>query len=90
MTGCCFTDNRDRADFAVIWDIETMPDLSQFKQGTPVYPEDSTTLLIMIGRQELDIPCDNYPVLSGAGINGQIYYGHKSLRFILATMAKKS
>ena len=71
-TGCRFTKDVNQADFAVIWDIDSMPDLSQFKQGTPVYPEDSTTLLIMLGRQELDMPTDKYPIISGAGIDGQI------------------
>ncbi len=71
-TGCRFTEDTKQADFAVVWDIGNMPNLSQFKQGTPVYPEDSTTLLIMIGRQEIDMPYDNYPILSGAGIDGQI------------------
>lgn len=48
-TGCRFTGDIKKADFAVIWDINNMPDLSKFKQGTAVYPEDSTTLLIMVG-----------------------------------------
>ena len=47
-TGCRFTSDKKQADFAVIGDINNMPDLSQFKQGTPVYPEDSTILLIML------------------------------------------
>ena len=73
-TGCSFTEDTQQTDFAVIWDINNMPDLSQFKQGTPVYPEDSTTLLIMVGRQEIDMPypSDKYPILSGAGIDGEI------------------
>ncbi len=74
-TGCRFTSNTQQADFAVIWDMNNMPDVSQFKQGTPVYPEDSTTLLIMVGRQEIDVPSNNYPILSGAGIDGQIIMG---------------
>ena len=74
-TGCRFTKDTSLADFAVIWDIENMPGLSQFKQGTPVYPEDSTTLLIMVGRQEMDMPSDKYPILSGAGIDEQITMG---------------
>ncbi|MGD1921712.1 MAG: phosphonate C-P lyase system protein PhnH [Pleurocapsa sp.] len=74
-TGCRFAENTSQADFAVVWNPDNMPDLSQFKQGTPVYPEDPTTLLIMVGRQEMDMPCDNYPTLSGAGINGQITMG---------------
>ena len=73
-TGCRFAENTSQADFAIIWDLNNMPDLSQFKQGTPVYPEDSTTLLIMVGRQEMDMPypSDKYPILSGAGIDGEI------------------
>ena len=73
-TGCSFTNDTQKADFAVIWDINNMPELSQFKQGTPIYPEDSTTLLIMIGKQEIDMPypSDKYPILSGAGIDGEI------------------
>jgi alpha-D-ribose 1-methylphosphonate 5-triphosphate synthase subunit PhnH len=71
-TGCRFSEDIKQADFAIIWDINNMPDLSQFKQGIPVYPEDSTTLLIMVGRQELNFPTEKYPILSGAGINQQI------------------
>ena len=73
-TGCSFTEDTQQADFAVICNLENMPDLCQFKQGTQVYPEDSTTLLIMIGRQEIDMPypSNKYPILSGAGIDGEI------------------
>ena len=76
-TGCSFTEDTQQADFAVIWDINNMPDLSQFKQGTPVYPEDSSTLLIMLGKHEIDMPypSDKYPILSGAGIDGEITMG---------------
>ncbi|MDJ0571661.1 MAG: phosphonate C-P lyase system protein PhnH [Pleurocapsa sp. MO_192.B19] len=74
-TGCRFTSDTQQADFAVVWNLDNMPDVSQFKQGTPVYPEDSTTLLIMVGRQEIDMPSNNYPILSGAGIDGQITMG---------------
>ena len=74
-TGCGFTGDTNKADFAIIWNIENMPDISKFKQGTPVYPEDSTTLLMMVGRHEIDMPSDKYPILSGAGIDGQITLG---------------
>ena len=50
-TGCRFCEDINLADFALIWDLDSMPDLSQFKQGTPVYPEDSTTLLITLGAK---------------------------------------
>lgn len=69
-TGCRFANDTKQADFAVIWDINNMPNLSQFKQGTPVYPEDSTTLLIMVGaiRESLR----QQQKLTGAGIDGKI------------------
>ena len=71
-TGCRFTENAKQADFAVIWDIDNMPPLSQFKQGTPVYPEDSTTLLIQLeGFYETPLR-QNQTTLTGAGINQQI------------------
>ena len=71
-TGCRFTEDTSLADFAVIWDIENMPDLSQFKQGTPVYPEDSTTLLITVGAKGFSPSLDRLPTLTGAGIDEQI------------------
>ena len=70
-TGCRFTKDTQQADFALIWDIDNMPDLEQFKQGTPVYPEDSTTLLITV-KARFSLTSDKSPVLTGAGINGQI------------------
>ena len=69
-TGCRFAENTSQADFAVIWDLNNMPDLSQFKQGTPVYPEDSTTLLIMVETfYETSL---QQQTLTGAGIDEQI------------------
>ena len=69
-TGCSFTGDTKQADFAVICDVDNMPDLSQFKQGTPVYPEDSTTLLITVGAiRESPLQAQ---ILTGAGINQQI------------------
>lgn len=70
-TGCSFTEDTQQTDFAVIWDINNMPDLSQFKQGTQVYPEDSTTLLIMVGTNNVRANSRS-PQLTGAGINEQI------------------
>lgn len=75
-TGCRFTEVTQQADFAVIWNLDNMPDLCQFKQGTPVYPEDSTTLLITVNAID-DIRASNHlplqrQTLTGAGINKQI------------------
>lgn len=71
-TGCRFTEDTKQADFAVIWDIENMPSLSQFKNGTPVYPEDSATLLITVGEKGFSLSLDRLPTLTGAGIDEQI------------------
>ena len=71
-TGCRFTKDTKQADFVIIWDIDNMPDLSKFKQGTPVYPEDSTTLLITVGGIRESPPSNNLPIIKGAGINRQI------------------
>ena len=71
-TGCRFTGDTKQADFAVIWDLNNMPDLSKFKQGTPVYPEDSTTLLITVEKFHETFLQQQMPILTGAGINQQI------------------
>ncbi|NEQ98675.1 MAG: phosphonate C-P lyase system protein PhnH [Cyanothece sp. SIO2G6] len=47
-TGCRFTADPQMADFAVISDVATAPDLDQFCFGTPEYPEASTSLLIQL------------------------------------------
>ncbi len=70
-TGCHFTKDAKQADFAVIWNIDNMPDLFQFSQGTPIYPEDSTTLLITVGTYH-DKSLQQRKTLTGAGINGEI------------------
>lgn len=70
-TGCRFTEDTKQADFALIWDIENMLNLSQFKQGTPVYPEDSTTLLITVVTNDVRANSRS-PQLTGAGIDKQI------------------
>lgn len=71
-TGCRFIEDTKQADFAVIGDINNMPPLSQFKQGTPVYPENSTTLLITVEEKDFSLTSSNLPILTGAGINQQI------------------
>ncbi|MBX2862398.1 MAG: phosphonate C-P lyase system protein PhnH [Leptolyngbyaceae cyanobacterium MAG.088] len=47
-TGCRFTNNPQASDFAVIWQIDTAPALSEFSWGTAEYPEASTSLLIQL------------------------------------------
>ena len=69
-TGCRFTEDSSQADFAVIWNLDSMPDLSEFKLGTPVYPENSTTLIVQVANY--DRATANHKLLKGAGINGQI------------------
>lgn len=70
-TGSRFTKDTNKADFAVIWNLDNMPSLSQFKQGTPVYPEDSTTLLIQVESYQ-GTSLREQQILTGAGINEQI------------------
>ncbi|WP_019502512.1 phosphonate C-P lyase system protein PhnH [Pseudanabaena sp. PCC 6802] len=47
-TGCQFATEPNRADFAVISQIDAMPELDRFNWGTHEQPEASTTLLIQI------------------------------------------
>ena len=51
-TGCRFTTDPNTADFAIIVDVESAPDLDQFGYGTPEYPEASTSLLMQIPSME--------------------------------------
>ncbi|MGF1524941.1 MAG: phosphonate C-P lyase system protein PhnH [Leptolyngbyaceae cyanobacterium] len=47
-TGCEFTVDSQAADFALIWDTATAPSLNTFQQGSPEYPEVSTSLFIQL------------------------------------------
>ncbi|NEQ54904.1 MAG: phosphonate C-P lyase system protein PhnH [Leptolyngbya sp. SIO3F4] len=49
-TGCRFTDNPQVANFAIIWDLNSAPHLSEFSWGTAEYPESSTSLLIQLSE----------------------------------------
>lgn len=51
-TGCRFTDQTQKADFALINDMATMPNLEDFSWGTAAYPEASTSLLIQLPTLE--------------------------------------
>lgn len=47
-TGCLMTDHLPTADFALIWDVAAMPELSAFNWGNPTHPEASTSLLLQL------------------------------------------
>ena len=60
------TDNPADADFALVTQTGVLPDLSAFRQGTDIYPDRSTTLLVSVealGRGKS-------LTLSGPGIDG--------------------
>ncbi|ESA35567.1 phosphonate c-p lyase system protein [Leptolyngbya sp. Heron Island J] len=63
-TGCRFTDVPRAADFAVIWQLATAPDLAEFSWGTAEYPEASTSLLIQLPELTGGVPV----TLQGPGI----------------------
>jgi alpha-D-ribose 1-methylphosphonate 5-triphosphate synthase subunit PhnH len=63
-SGCGFTDEPQKADFAIINNCHLMPSLSAFNQGTDEEPEASTTLLIQIENLKAGVPVN----LSGPGI----------------------
>lgn len=65
-TGCRFTDSPCYADFALIRDAVSMPELSTFNSGTVEKPEASTTLLI----QGTDLQGNQAVSLTGPGILG--------------------
>lgn len=66
-TGCQLTENPKSADFALIYDLETLPELSCFHWGTELEPESSTTLLIPVSSWESGLPV----ALKGPGILGE-------------------
>lgn len=57
-TGCCFTSSPQMADFALIGQIDSLLDLTNFNTGTPEYPEASTTLLIQVERLDQGKPVE--------------------------------
>lgn len=67
-TGCRFTAHPEAADFAVMIDCETMPNLDEFKWGTAEYPEASTSLLIQLPSLHVG----DTVTLQGPGILGAI------------------
>jgi alpha-D-ribose 1-methylphosphonate 5-triphosphate synthase subunit PhnH len=63
-TGCRFTEDPEKADFALIQDLATLGELSIFNWGTAEKPETSTTLLIQLESFETG----KTVILTGAGI----------------------
>jgi alpha-D-ribose 1-methylphosphonate 5-triphosphate synthase subunit PhnH len=68
-TGARLVNDPAQATFAVISDVASMPALKTFGQGTPDYPDRSTTLLIQVERLE-----SSGHAFEGAGINGRIAF----------------
>ncbi len=67
-TGCRFTPDPHRADFALITDLATAPALTEFNFGNAEYPEASTTLLMQLPTLAGGAPVS----LQGPGIQGAI------------------
>ncbi|NEN88727.1 MAG: phosphonate C-P lyase system protein PhnH [Okeania sp. SIO3H1] len=67
-TGCHFTENSQIADFAVIKNIQTIPNLSNFHHGTAEEPENSTTLFV----QGANLESGDKVILTGPGILEEI------------------
>lgn len=64
-TGARISSTPDEADFAVAADVRAMPRISSFKQGTPEFPDRSTTLILQVES----IKADGFQ-FAGPGING--------------------
>ncbi|PSN18179.1 phosphonate C-P lyase system protein PhnH [filamentous cyanobacterium CCP5] len=66
--GCPITTDPQQADFALIADIASAPDLTAFRWGSAEYPEDSTTVLIQLPRLDGGVPV----TLQGPGIQSTL------------------
>lgn len=65
-TGAPLTDDPARAAFALIRDPARCPPLARFAQGTPAYPDTSTTLVLALDRIAAGVGLH----LTGPGIRG--------------------
>jgi alpha-D-ribose 1-methylphosphonate 5-triphosphate synthase subunit PhnH len=68
-TGAKITADPAQATFAVICDVASMPCFTAFAQGTPEYPDRSTTLIVQVERLT---GLSN--VFEGPGIDGRIAF----------------
>jgi len=73
-TGAKLVDDPAAAVFAIIADVEQLPPLPAFAQGTPEYPDRSTTLIIQV-----EALSDRGWVFAGPGIDGRIGFGAQPL-----------
>ena len=65
--GCPIVDRPDQAQFAIIADPATMPDLALFSPGLDTYPDRSATVIIQVASLTTGAPL----LLSGPGIDGE-------------------
>ncbi|WP_088348624.1 MULTISPECIES: phosphonate C-P lyase system protein PhnH [Rhodomicrobium] len=69
-TGAKLAPTPDAAAFAVIADPASAPTLGAFAQGTPDYPDRSTTVILQVER----LTPDGWQI-AGPGINGHAHFG---------------
>lgn len=68
-TGARLSSATSDADFAVISAPNAMPPFTEFKQGTPEFPDRSTTLIVQVDRLEAE-----GMTFSGPGIEAEISF----------------
>lgn len=78
-TGAHFTTELARADYVVVADVATMPELAALKPGTPEYPDRSATLIVQVSA----LAGDGLQ-LEGPGIDGRIAFGFAGMRTTFA------
>jgi alpha-D-ribose 1-methylphosphonate 5-triphosphate synthase subunit PhnH len=66
-TGARIVERPDEAAFALVIDPASMPDLSEFAQGSDAYPDRSTTIVVAVGT----LAEGGSLVLKGPGVNGE-------------------
>ena len=64
--GCPISPRPGAAHFAIIDDLKALPPLTEFRQGSDEYPDQSATLILQVGALVDDGPLQ----LSGPGIAG--------------------
>jgi alpha-D-ribose 1-methylphosphonate 5-triphosphate synthase subunit PhnH len=71
-TGAKIVDDPAAATFAVVSAPVAMPPLAAFAQGSPEYPDRSTTLIVIVDRIDA-APTSEALALSGPGIRGRAH-----------------